>query len=112
MPTLSRIIHHIYQSSGGRSGDVGGVGTSDERLATWDLTEWSWLASKAQLRNPGTRRLCVLHDPGNSPSRTSPAVEDQGVAEFFEETIASLQIARSAVRQRLPADVRQDLLDD
>jgi hypothetical protein len=39
----------------------------------------------------------MLHDLGNNPSRTSPAVEHQEVAAFFEETIASLQVARSAI---------------
>lgn len=62
-----------------------------------DLTEGSWLASKAQLRNLGTHRFCVLHDLGKTPSRPSPVVAHQGVAEFFEETIASLRIARSAI---------------
>jgi hypothetical protein len=62
-----------------------------------DLTEGSWLAPKAQLRNLGTHRFCVLHDLGNNPSRTRPAVDHQTVAEFFEETIASVQIARSAI---------------
>ncbi len=62
-----------------------------------DLSEGGLLWDKHLLRNAGTHRFCVLHDLGNTPSRPSPAVEHHKLSEFFNQTIGSLRIARSAI---------------
>lgn len=62
-----------------------------------DLGEGAMLAPQRDLRNAGTHRFCVLHDMGNSPSRVSVAVDHHALGSFFDQTIATLQIVRSAI---------------
>ena len=62
-----------------------------------DLGEGGMLALQRDLRNAGTHRFCVLHDQGNSPSRVSAAVDHHSLDSFCDQTIATLQIVRSAI---------------
>ena len=62
-----------------------------------DLGDGGMLALQRDLRNAGTHRFCVLHDLGNTPSRVSAAVDHHSLDSFSDQTIATLQIVRSAI---------------
>lgn len=62
-----------------------------------DLTAAGPLSRKHDLRNVSTHRFCVLHDIANMPSRESRAVEHHNMQSFFNQTVETLQITRSAI---------------
>jgi hypothetical protein len=68
-----------------------------------DLCDGGPLAAKHDLRNVSTHRFCVLHDMGESPSRPNKAIEHYNIQSFFDQTIMTLQIARSAILYILDA---------
>ncbi len=68
-----------------------------------DLGNGGALGIKRRLRNAATHRFCILHDEGATGSRPSPGIDHHGYGEFGGETIATLQVARSAILYLLDA---------
>ena len=57
------------------------------------------LRSQKDLRNAGTHRFVVLHDFGDpSRARQAPEVEHLKHADFVDEALSALRVARSAIQ--------------
>lgn len=65
------------------------------------------LRSHKDLRNAGTHRFVVLHDPGDPTDvRESPEIAHHGRERFVREVLRALRVARSAI-QMLTLAIRQ-----
>ena len=62
-----------------------------------DMGEEGFLARKKAFRHASTHRFTVLHDLGCRPSRPSSQIEHCGIAEFKDQLIESLRLARAAL---------------
>lgn len=64
---------------------------------SFDINEDGFLVRKKAFRHSSTHRFTVLHDMGCRPSRESAQIEHCEIAEFKDQLIESLQLARAAV---------------